>query len=126
MYMKINEFTIFAFLIYYYINVYITKIYSFILKNIENNKIYDHIIYDILFMKQLFLNSMGNLKIIEYLTVSLFLSNTHLKNEDIIKYSKNIVYDYTIENNEIKILEYNEPLNDLTTVFSYIKLKHNV
>lgn len=115
--MKLDNIIINMLIIYFYSRYYIAYINDFIYK--INLKDFN----DLLFFKKLYIYSMCDFKIIEYIYLNKYYADI-LKNNKLIEYDlKHILYDFHFVDYNIKLIKYK--FNDKDDIFKFIKNKYN-
>lgn len=103
-------------MIYFYSRYYIYYIYDLM------NKINIKDFNDLLYFKKLYIFSMADLKINEFIYLHLYYKDI-LKKNDLIRYNlKNIMYDFAFVENKIVLIKNKSEEDD---VFKFIKNKYN-
>lgn len=114
--MKLDAILLNILIIYFYSRYYIFYISNLI------NKINIKDFNDLLYFKKLYIFSMADLKINEFIYVHLFYKDI-LKNNKLIEYNlKNIMYDFAFTDNNLVVIK--NKLNQ-EDIFKFIKNKYN-
>jgi len=114
--MKLDPIILNILIIYFYSRYYIYYISNFI------NKINIKDFNDLLYFKKLYIYSMADLKINEFIYLHLYHKDI-LKNNKLIEYNlKNIMYDFAFIDNKLILIKNKDNQDD---IFKFIKNKYN-